>query len=908
MTSSATTSLARGERWYRISLILLAAVVVGDAALGGLLHRSLESARPASTFVIVLLWIALLLRGKDRRVGGGLAALAAVLISGHVLLRFLVGVPLPPDSPLHIAPNAASGFCCAGAALLLDGLLPERRSVHLALAVLGAAVAALGALALFGILVGMPSEIGWGLISSMRPASALALLLIGLSLSLLARNRRIEASPAPLAWPAIASEDAGDLDGLGAGLAALFVMLAVTALAWRSAVDAVREQNLQRLENALDGLGSRLEARLADHRDVLRGAQALLVASTEVSDEQWRRYVTALQLPVRFPEVRVLGYARGEVASAPAGDASAATRADGSRFASVRVVHAEPASMQGQDLIGFDFASEAGLRDLFADAERGDLAVSRKLRPGEGGSLVLTAAAVRSVLGSVDAAANLERGFVFCVFDVEALVAPLLRAADVPIRLRLSDRVDPRSAEVLYLGAGFDAAGQTLTQRRIEVGDPAWTLQARAVSDPGLAGLMTPVVVLAGGLGAAIVLFSVTWYLAGTRARALVLARSMSAEIRRSEARFRALLESAPDAMVIVDRTGRIVLVNSRTESLFGHPREELLGRGIEMLVPERVRAVHVGHRAAYHAASHPAQLRPHAMAPGSLLRGLRKDGSEFPIEVSLSPLETDAGEPVISGELVISIVRDVSAQQEAQRLLEQRTRELERSNADLEQFAYVASHDLQEPLRMVASYVQLIARRYQGRLDADADDFIAFAVDGATRMQQLIQDLLAYARVGRSGREAVPTSMAACARTAIEHLHDAIAASGAQVQVELDGSVRVIPAQLVQVFQNLIANALKFRGREAPRVVIDAVREDACWHVRVSDNGIGIDPQHRERVFAIFQRLHTRREYPGTGIGLAICRRIVDQHGGRIWVESPSASGSGSSFHFTLPAAPEVA
>lgn len=902
MTSSATTSLARGERWYRISLILLAAVVVGDAALGGLLHRSLESARPASTLVIVLLWIALLLRGKGRRVGGSLAALAAVLISGHVLLRFLGGVPLPPDSPLHIAPNAASGFCCAGAALLLDGLLPERRSVHLALAVLGAAVAALGALALFGILVGMPSEIGWGLISSMRPVSALALLLIGLALSLLARHRRIEASPAPPAWPASVSEDVGDLDGLGAGLAALFVMLAVTALAWRSAVDAVREQNLQRLENALDGLGSRLEARLADHRDVLRGAQALLVASTEVSDEQWRRYVTALQLPVRFPEVRVLGYARGEVASAPAGDASAATRADGLRFASVRVVHAEPASMQGQDLIGFDFASEAGLRDLFADAERGDLAVSRKLRPGEGGSLVLTAAAVRSVPGSVDAAANVERGFVFCVFDVEALVAPLLRAADVPIRLRLSDRVDSRSAEVLYLGAGFDAAGQTLTQRRIEVGDPAWTLQARAVFDPGLAGLMTPVVVLAGGLGAAIVLFSVTWYLAGTRARALVLARSMSAEIRRSEARFRALLESAPDAMVIVDRTGHIVLVNSRAESLFGHPREELLGRGIEMLVPERLRAVHVGHRAAYHAASHPVQLRPHAMAPGSLLRGLRKDGGEFPIEVSLSPLETDAGE------LVISIVRDVSAQQAAQRLLEQRTRELERSNADLEQFAYVASHDLQEPLRMVASYVQLIARRYQGRLDADADDFIAFAVDGATRMQQLIQDLLAYARVGRSGREAVPTSMAACARTAIEHLHDAIAASGAQVQVELDGSVRVIPAQLVQVFQNLIANALKFRGREAPRVVIDAVREDACWHVRVSDNGIGIDPQHRERVFAIFQRLHTRREYHGTGIGLAICRRIVDQHGGRIWVESSSASGSGSSFHFTLPAAPEVA
>lgn len=206
----------------------------------------------------------------------------------------------------------------------------------------------------------------------------------------------------------------------------------------------------------------------------------------------------------------------------------------------------------------------------------------------------------------------------------------------------------------------------------------------------------------------------------------------------------------------------------------------------------------------------------------------------------------------------------------------------------------------------MVASYVQLLARRYRGRLDADADEFIAFAVDGATRMQRLIQDLLAYARVGRAGRAPIVTHLGHCAQTAVTQLQEAIVESDARVRVNADCEVMAVPSLLTQLFQNLIANALKFRDEEAPRIDIDAVREGPMWHVRVRDNGIGIEPQHRERVFAIFQRLHTRREYPGTGIGLAICRKIVEGLGGRIWVESEP--GQGSIFHFTVPATEEMA
>lgn len=202
----------------------------------------------------------------------------------------------------------------------------------------------------------------------------------------------------------------------------------------------------------------------------------------------------------------------------------------------------------------------------------------------------------------------------------------------------------------------------------------------------------------------------------------------------------------------------------------------------------------------------------------------------------------------------------------------------------------------------MVASYVQLLARRYRGRLDSDADEFIGFAVDGATRMQRLIEDLLAFARVGRSGVEPVPTAVQASADAAVAQLQETIRECNADIRIDLDCKVMAVPAQLTQVFQNLLANAMKFRASDAPRIVVDAERRGSEWHVRVADNGIGIAKQHQDRVFAIFQRLHTRCEYSGTGIGLAICRRIIDGFGGRIWVESEP--GAGCVFHFVLPQA----
>jgi signal transduction histidine kinase len=234
---------------------------------------------------------------------------------------------------------------------------------------------------------------------------------------------------------------------------------------------------------------------------------------------------------------------------------------------------------------------------------------------------------------------------------------------------------------------------------------------------------------------------------------------------------------------------------------------------------------------------------------------------------------------------------------------LDERARELARSNAELEQFAYVASHDLQEPLRMVASFTQLLAKRYEDKLDDDAREFINYAVDGATRMQSLISDLLNYSRVGTQGKPLAPTDGEALFNRVLKSLKFVIEESGAVISRDPLPVVMADPQQLGQLFQNLLTNAIKFRGEEPPCVKISVERNGSDWKISVRDNGIGISQEHADRIFIIFQRLHTKTDYPGTGIGLAICKKIVERHGGRIWVE-PGTQG-GSEFCFTIPAAP---
>jgi signal transduction histidine kinase len=240
---------------------------------------------------------------------------------------------------------------------------------------------------------------------------------------------------------------------------------------------------------------------------------------------------------------------------------------------------------------------------------------------------------------------------------------------------------------------------------------------------------------------------------------------------------------------------------------------------------------------------------------------------------------------------------RDLALSRKA---LEESIAELARSNADLQQFAYVASHDLKEPLRMVASYTQLLARRYKGKLDSDADEFIRYAVDGANRMQWLINDLLAYSRVTVQDKLFEEVDCNGVLEEVLSNLRVAVEESLAVVTHDSLPRVMADRVQLGQLFQNLIGNAIKFHGEEPPQVHVSAERRPNEWLFSIRDNGVGLDPEYAERIFVIFQRLHTREEYPGTGIGLSICKKIVERHGGRIWVVSQT--GQGATFHFTLP------
>jgi light-regulated signal transduction histidine kinase (bacteriophytochrome) len=245
-------------------------------------------------------------------------------------------------------------------------------------------------------------------------------------------------------------------------------------------------------------------------------------------------------------------------------------------------------------------------------------------------------------------------------------------------------------------------------------------------------------------------------------------------------------------------------------------------------------------------------------------------------------------------------VVLDIAARKRDEEALKRTAADLERSNKELEQFAYVASHDLQEPLRMVSSYTQLFAKRYKDQLDDKAEKYIDYVVDGAVCMQRLINDLLAYSRVGTRGKLMEPTDSHSVLGEALQNLQVAIDESRAIITNDDLPTLRADASQLGQVFQNLIANAIKFRGESPPRIHVSARDRGGDWFFSISDNGIGIDPQHEDRVFAIFQRLHTKQEYPGTGIGLALCKRIVERHGGKIWFESEP--GKGSTFYFTIP------
>jgi PAS domain S-box-containing protein len=346
----------------------------------------------------------------------------------------------------------------------------------------------------------------------------------------------------------------------------------------------------------------------------------------------------------------------------------------------------------------------------------------------------------------------------------------------------------------------------------------------------------------------------------------------------------RTILESAMDAIIMVDEEQTILFFNAAAESIFGYSRSQIIGEPLSRLMPERFRAGHAMHVAAFRD-SNASTAR--SMGQDRVVSALRRNGEEFPISASISSA-------AVSGHRLYTVIlRDIAVQV--------RTREaLERSNRDLQQFAFIASHDLKTPLRAIAGFVELLEKEYAAKLDDNARDYIRRTSAAAHRLERLIDDLLSFARQSSTPVSRVPVNCNLVYEDAVRLLEEAIRESGARVTAGELPVINGVAAQLTQLLQNLISNAIKYQGDKPPQIHVSAARQGAEWLFSVADNGIGIDPRHHVEVFEIFRRLHTHSPHEGTGIGLALCRQIVQGHGGRIWVASEP--GKGSVFQFSLP------
>ena len=357
------------------------------------------------------------------------------------------------------------------------------------------------------------------------------------------------------------------------------------------------------------------------------------------------------------------------------------------------------------------------------------------------------------------------------------------------------------------------------------------------------------------------------------------------------QARLAAIVDSSDDAIISKDLTGVITSWNKSAERLFGYTAAEAVGQQVlKLLIPEDRQD------------EEPeilSRLRMGERVDHFQTKRRRKDGVLLDISLTISPVKNVYGQIVGASK----IARDITSQVRDQAALCRANEALQQSNADLEQFAYSASHDLQEPLRMISAYGEMLRRKYIEKLDENAREYISFVVEGALRMERLLRDLREFARISvGEDSPAVAADTGAALKSALANLKVSIDENEAEITYDTLPSVRTSEAQLVLVFQNIVGNALRYRRADAPRIHVAAVPDGELWRFSIKDNGIGIEPEYKEQIFGIFKRLHTTSEYPGTGMGLAICQRIVERAGGRIWVESEPARGS--TFFFILPGA----
>ncbi|MDQ3195614.1 MAG: CHASE domain-containing protein [Pseudomonadota bacterium] len=700
----------------------------------------------------------------------------------------------------------------------------------------------------------------------------------------------------------------------------LFVFFALTLWAWYVVREDVESNARKQFAFRADQVVAGIRARMLAYAQVLRSGVGLFHASLEVERDEWREYVDALKIDENFPGIQAIGFSQRILPAERAAHIEAVRaqgfpdytmRPQGERAEYTSVIYIEPFDERNRRAFGFDMFAEPVRRSAMEQARDTGLSVisGRVVLVQEGGDddiqagvlLYLPLYRKNSPQATVDQRRAALLGYVYSPFRMDDLMSGIRgeNVDDAALEIFDGPIVAP---ETLLFETVKTSPGHRpvfLEQRSTLVQGRTWTL--RFASRPAFESTIDrqkPLIVLATGLVISLLSFIGVSAFASSRSRALRLARDMTAALRISEERSRQILDTAHEAYVAIDTESRVVDWNKQAEATLGWTRAEAMGKDLTgLVIPEM------------HRVPHRAGLQ-HFLATGEgpvlgrrfELDALHKDGHEFPIEITISPLRV--GDSFRFNAFLHDISERRRAQLEIKALnddLAARAAQLEATNKELESFSYSVSHDLRSPLRAVDGFSRMLQEDYQGKLDAEGNRILKVIREASQKMGQLIDDLLAFSRMGRQAISAEQIEMTALARETWAELQG----QGAHVQFVL----RALPAAwgdrslLKQVWVNLISNAIKFSAATDAAVIEAGGNgaggdDEVVYYVK--DNGAGFDMRYHDKLFGVFQRLHSASDFPGTGVGLAIVQRIVARHGGRVWAEGKV--GSGATFYFALP------
>jgi PAS domain S-box-containing protein len=689
----------------------------------------------------------------------------------------------------------------------------------------------------------------------------------------------------------------------------LLVGLAATLAGWSVSSANIRALSHERFTTRVDEINVLIDSRLVAYAQVLRGFQAVVAASGHPSREDWARFNRTLQVETIYPGLTGTVYIRavpdeqrGEVETEVRGfEPGFAIRPPGQRPFYTVVTSVEPRSPGNLPVIGSDsWAHPERRRTLESARDSGDTRITGKLtlviddKPTPAFLMYQAIYRDSAIPDGVEQRASRLMGFAAAGCRVGVLMQAILAGELRDVALAVHDG-EGSAPDSLYFTShpDFDFATARHQDRR-ELSIGGRTLSVRYAALPGFtlaAERESSLQYLFGGLAVTLLLTVIVWSQASMRMRAVSMADRMTRSLRESERRFREMAENIDQVFFVADRDyQRFHYISPAFDRIWGYPANLLMadaGAWATWLHPED------RHRIGEFLATN-----KDAEQYSAEFRVVRPDGSICWVAAHAFNVPASEGEAA----RVVGFHADVTEHKRSESRAAAHVSEIERSNAELEQFAYVASHDLREPLRMISSYIALLERRYQHLLDDSGREFLGFAREGAARMDRLVLDLLEFSRVGRANVPMVPMSVGEALDAALRHLAPAIAEAAGEVEIDTSTLPMVLgdAGQITSLFQNLIGNAVKYRAPERPLSIEIACRLDGgLWEFTISDNGIGIDECYFAQIFRIFQRLHTRDSYDGTGIGLAICKRIVERHGGRIWLES--VPGEGTTFHVTL-------